>query len=108
MSSIFVVFYICCHTTCEVIASMTVLICITHHTPSKVPEVYITDLVHNEQFPHHLTVEEAQGRIEVCLAIIGSLSEPVAIHLYTTSPTNGLYQAATGICKQYKIETVYY
>ena len=66
--------------------------------PPTAPPVYVTGLAHDEYFPYHLTAEENQQSVRVCLEVVGAetLSQTVHIALITTPTTHGTFTSATG------------
>ena len=66
--------------------------------PPTAPPVYVIGLAHNELFPYHLTAEENQQSVQVCLEVVGAetLSQTVHITLTTTPNTHGIFTPATG------------
>ncbi|CAI7997925.1 hypothetical protein GBAR_LOCUS2277, partial [Geodia barretti] len=64
---------------------------------SNAPPVYVTGLVHDQYFPYHLTAEENQQSVRVCLEVVGAetLSQTVHIALITTPTTHGTFTSAT-------------
>ena len=60
------------------------------------PQVFVAQIRYDPKYGHYLTVQEADGNIQVCLQINGIIREPLYVHVETTHTNSSGYTAAIG------------